>query len=141
MPKKVKTVLKLNLRGGEANPAPPIGPALGQHGINIMEFCKQYNERTKDRKGELIPAVITIFEDRSFDFELRLPPVSELIKKKLGLEKGAHAPGREEVATITRQQIEEIAKEKLPDLNTNDLDKAIKIVEGSARSMGIKIKG
>ena len=141
MPKKVKTVLKLNIRGGEANPAPPIGPALGQHGINIMEFCKQYNERTKDRKGELIPAVITIYEDRSFDFELRLPPVSELIKKKLGLEKGAHTPGREEVATITRQQIEEIAREKLPDLNTNDLEKAIKIVEGSARSMGIKIKG
>lgn len=140
MAKKVKTILKLNIRGGAANPAPPIGPALGQHGMAIMDFCNKYNEATKDKKGQLIPVVITIYEDRSFTFELKLPPVSELIKKELNLKKGSQEPGRTSAGTLTKAQVEKIAKEKLPDLNTNDLNQAVKIITGSAQSMGIKIK-
>lgn len=140
MAKKVKTIIKLNLKGGEANPAPPVGPALGQYGANIMDFCKQYNEKTKTKKGEMIPAVITIYEDRSFTFETKLPPVSEMIKKKLSLEKGSGAAGKENVASLTKAQLQEIAKEKMQDLNTEDLKKAMKIVGGTAKSMGIKIK-
>ena len=139
MPKKVKIVLKLNIPAGKANPAPPIGPALGQHGVAIMDFCNQYNEETKTLKG-VIPAVITIFEDRTFSFELKKPPVSEYIKKELKLEKGSSEAGRDIVATITQSQLEKIAKEKIEDLNTTSLEAAKKIVAGSARSMGIKVK-
>ncbi len=139
MAKKIKVVLKLNLPAGKANPAPPIGPALGQHGIAIMEFCKQYNERTKTMQG-VVPAVITIYEDRSFDFVLKKPPVSEFIKKELKLEKGSKTPGRETIATLKMAQVEKIAAEKMEDLNTNDPEAAKKIIAGTARSMGIKVE-
>jgi len=139
MPKKIKIVLKLNLPAGKANPAPPVGPALGQHGVAIMDFCNQYNDKTKHLKG-VIPAVVTIYEDRSFTFELKKPPVSELIKKALNLDKGSQTPGRDMVATLTDSQIEAIAKDKLEDLNANSLAAAKKIVAGSARSMGIKVE-
>ena len=138
--KKVKTIIKLNLPAGEATAAPPVGPALGQHGLPIMEFVRAYNEKTKDKKGQVIPAVITVYEDRTFSFETRLPPVSEMIKKKLGIERGSGKTKREEVGTLTRAQLEEIAKEKMPDLNTDSLEQAVKIVEGTAKSMGVKIK-
>ena len=139
MVKKVQTILKLNIPAGKANPAPPIGPTLGQHGIAIMDFCKAYNEKTKGMQG-VIPAVITVYEDRSFTFVLKKPPVSELIKKTLSLKKGSLAPGRETVASISDQQLEKIAQQKMEDLNANDLETAKKIVAGSARSMGIEIK-
>jgi len=140
MAKKVKIILKLNIAGGKANPAPPIGPALGQHGVAIMEFCKQYNEATKDRMGEVIPALVTIYEDRSFTFILKKPPVSELIKKTLKIEKGSGAPGKEMLkTTLSQQQAEEIAKDKMEDLNTKDIEAAKKIVFGTAKSMGVKI--
>ncbi len=139
MPKKIKIILKLNIPAGKANPAPPIGPALGQHGVAIMEFCKQYNEKTKTLQG-VIPAVVTIFEDRSFTFELKKPPVAALIKKELNLEKGSATPGRESAGTIKMAQIEKIAKEKMEDLNTSNLEAAKKIVAGTCRSMGIKVE-
>ena len=139
MAKKIKIVLKLNIPAGKANPAPPIGPALGQHGVAIMEFCNQYNEKTKTMQG-VIPAVVTIFEDRTFSFELKKPPVTEYIKKELKLEKGSSTAGREIVATITQAQLEKIAKEKIEDLNTTNLEAAKKIIAGSARSMGIKVE-
>jgi len=139
MAKKVKIILKLNIAGGKANPAPPIGPALGQHGVAIMEFCKQYNEATKDRMGEVIPALVTIYEDRSFTFILKKPPVSELIKKSLKIDKGSSKAGKEMLKqTLTQEQAEAIAKDKMEDLNTKDLEAAKKIVFGTARSMGIK---
>lgn len=137
--KKVKTILKLNLPAGAANPAPPVGPALGQHGVNIMEFCNAYNEKTKDKRGQILPAEVTIYEDRSFDFIVKLPPVSELIKQKLNLKKGSQKPGKEPAGTITKAQLKEIATEKLPDLNTTDINAATKIIAGTARSMGIKV--
>jgi large subunit ribosomal protein L11 len=141
MPKKVKTIIKLNLPAGEATPAPPVGPALGQHGLPIMDFVKAYNERTADKKGQIIPAVITVYEDRTFSFVTKLPPVSEMIKKELGLEKGASEAGRQEVGVLTRQQVEKIAKEKMADLNCgDDLGAAKRIVEGTAKSMGVTIK-
>ena len=136
MAKKVMTTLKLNIPAGKANPAPPIGPALGQHGVAIMDFCKAYNAKTKALKG-VIPAVITIYEDRTFTFELKKPPVAELIKKELNLKEGSHEPGRDIVATLKSAQAEKIAKEKLDDLNTSNLEAAKKIVAGTARSMGI----
>lgn len=139
MAKKVKTILKLNIPAGKANPAPPIGPALGQHGIAIMEFCNQYNSQTKEMQG-IIPALITVYEDRSFEFVLKKPPVAEYLKKILNLKKGSQTPGKETITTITDQQLEEIAKEKIADLNTDSLESAKKIVAGSARSMGIKVK-
>lgn len=139
MAKKVKTILKLNLPAGAANPAPPVGPALGQHGVNIMEFCNAYNEATKDRRGQLLPAEVTIFEDRSFTFVIKLPPVSELIKQALKLKKGGSNPGKEVHATLTKDQVESIAKEKMGDLNTTSLESAINTVTGTARSMGIKV--
>ncbi|MDZ7587170.1 MAG: 50S ribosomal protein L11 [Patescibacteria group bacterium] len=139
MAKKVKIVLKLNIPTGKANPAPPIGPALGQHGVAIMDFCNQYNEKTKTMQG-VIPAIVTIYEDRSFIFELKKPPVSALIKKELNLAKGSATAGREMVATITQAQLEKIAREKMEDLNTANLDTAKKIIAGSAHSMGIKIE-
>jgi large subunit ribosomal protein L11 len=137
--KKVKAVVKLQIPAGQATPAPPVGPALGQHGVNIMEFCKQFNNLTKGKEGTTIPVVITIYEDRSFTFITKTPPTSELIKKAIKIVKGSSAPNREKVGKITRKQIEEIAKIKLPDLNTKDLQKAIKIIEGSCRSMGVEI--
>ena len=138
--KKPVNQIKLQIPAGSANPAPPVGPALGQYGVNIMGFCSQYNEKTQDKKGQIIPAVITIYEDRTFSFETRLPPVAEMIRKKLKLEKGSGEAGRTFVATLTKKQVEEIAQEKMSDLNTPDLAKAVKIVEGSAKSMGVKIK-
>ena len=139
MAKKVKTIIKLNLPAGEATPAPPVGPALGQHGVPIMDFIKEYNARTAKLKGQIIPAVITVYQDRSFTFITKLPPVSALIKKKLNLQKGSSKPNTEKVAKLTQKQVEEIAKEKLADLNTDNLKKAIKIVEGTARSMGVEV--
>jgi len=138
MAKKVKVVIKVNLKAAEATPAPPLGPALGQHGVAIMEFVRQYNEKTKDMKGNVVPAVITIYEDRSFDFVIKKAPVSAMIKKALGLEKASGTAGREAIATLTKAQVEEIAKEKLGDLNTTDLEAAKRIIAGTARSMGIK---
>ncbi|PIZ57475.1 50S ribosomal protein L11 [bacterium (Candidatus Torokbacteria) CG_4_10_14_0_2_um_filter_35_8] len=140
MAKKVKTVLKLQIQAGGANPAPPIGPALGQHGVNIQEFCTQFNEQTKDKQGEIIPAEITIYEDRSFVFILKTPPASDLLKKAAGIDKGAGEQKRQKVGTITKNQIREIAEKKLPDLNTDSLEQAMKIIEGSAKSMGIQVK-
>jgi large subunit ribosomal protein L11 len=140
MAKKVKVVIKVNLKAGEATPAPPLGPALGQHGVAIMDFVKAYNDRTKDMKGQVVPAVITIYEDRSFDFELRKAPVSEMIKKELGLDKGSGQALRETIGTLTKDQLEKIAKEKMGDLNTDDLEAAKKIVAGTARSMGVKVE-
>ncbi|HLD92498.1 MAG TPA: 50S ribosomal protein L11 [Patescibacteria group bacterium] len=141
MSKKIKTLVKINLKGGEATPAPPVGTALGQHGIAIMEFVKAYNDKTKDMKGQVVPAVITIYEDRSFDFIIKKAPVSSMIKKVLGVEKASGTAGRETIATLTKAQAEEIAKEKMDDLNTKDLDMAVKVVAGTARSMGIKVEG
>lgn len=141
MSKKIKTKIKLNLPAGEATPAPPVGPALGQHGIPIMEFIKEYNARTAKQKGDVIPAVITVYEDRSFTFITKLPPVAESIKKKLGIQKGSSNPLTEKVGKLTRAQAEEIAKEKMEDLNANDIDSAIKIIEGTAVSMGIEVEG
>lgn len=138
-PKKVKVILKLNLPAGEATPAPPVGPALGQHGIPIMDFVKQYNDKTKDLKGNIIPAVITVYEDRSFTFVTKLPPVSAMIKKTLGLKEASQKPGRETAGTLTSDQVKEIAQTKLADLNTESLESAVKTVTGTARSMGIKV--
>ena len=138
--KKIKVVLKLNLPAGEATPAPPVGPALGQHGIAIMDFVKAYNDKTKDLKGNVIPAVITVFEDRSFTFITKLHPVSAMIKKVLGLKEASKKPGREVAGTLTMDQVKQIAQEKLPDLNTDNLDSAIRSVTGTARSMGIKVQ-
>ncbi len=139
--KKIKTVIKVNLPAGEATPAPPLGPALGQHGVAIMEFVKQYNERTAEMKGNTVPAVITIYEDRSFDFVTKLAPVSDMIKKELGIEKGSGTTPREIAGTLTDAQLTKIAQEKMKDLNTEDLDAAKKIVAGTARSMGITVEG
>lgn len=140
MAKKVKSVLKLNLKAGAANPAPPVGPILGQAGINIMDFCNQYNERTKDKRGETIPALITVYEDRSFTFELKLPPVSAMIMKELGIKAGAHVVNKEVVGTLSDEQVTKIAEAKLPDLNTVSLESAKSMVRGSARSMGVKVQ-
>ena len=138
--KKVKTIIKLNLPAGEANPAPPVGPALGQHGLPIMDFIKAYNERTAEQKGNIIPAVITVYEDRTFSFVTKLPPVSAMIKKSLGLKSGAKTTGREIVGKITQAQIEVIATQKLPDLNTNNIESAKHMVAGTAVSMGIQVE-
>lgn len=138
--KKIKTIIKLNLAAGEATPAPPVGPALGQHGLPIMEFIKAYNERTAKLKGQTIPAVITVYEDRTFSFITKLPPVAAMIKKILALEKGGSKAGRESAGKLSRTQAEQIAKDKLADLNTDDLAAATKIVAGTARSMGIEVE-
>jgi large subunit ribosomal protein L11 len=137
--KKVIAKITLQCSAGAATPAPPVGPALGQHGINIMEFCKAYNERTANQKGQIIPAVITVFEDRSFTFILKTPPASELIKKAAGVEKGSGEPNRKKVGKISMDKCREIAKMKMVDLNANDIDAAAKIVAGTARSMGIEV--
>lgn len=140
MAKKIKTVIKLQIPAGEATPAPPVGPALGQHGLPIMNFVKVFNERTANQKGSILPVVITMYEDRTFSFTIKKPPVPEMIKKALGIEKGSGETGRKFVGTLTRVQLEEIAKEKMPDFNTKSLEAAMKIVEGTAKSMGVKIK-
>lgn len=139
MAKKLKTLIKLNLPAGEATPAPPVGPALGGHGVPIMEFIKEYNARTAKLKGSIIPAVISVFDDRSFTFITKLPPVAAMIKKKLGIQSGSGRPNTEKVGKLTKSQLEEIAKEKMADLNANDTEMAMKIVAGTARSMGIEI--
>lgn len=139
--KKVKVVIKINLKAGEATAAPPVGPALGQHGLPIMEFVKAYNERTAKLKGQTIPAVITVFEDRTFTFITKLPPVSKMILKALAIEKASGKPGRESVGKLTKEQMAQIAKDKLPDLNTTNIEAAMKVVAGTARSMGIQTEG
>lgn len=138
--KKIKTQIKLNLKAGEANAAPPVGPALGQHGLPIMEFVKAYNERTAKLKGQIIPAVITVFEDRTFTFITKLPPVAAMIKRILAIDKASGKAGKESAGTLTKTQIEQVAKDKLPDLNTTDLNAAVKIVAGTAHSMGIQLE-
>ncbi len=139
MAKKVKAVVKLQIIAGKATPAPPVGPALGQHGVNIMAFCKAYNERTSGQAGMVIPAEITIFEDRSFSFITKTPPTVDLIKKALGTDKGSATPNRAKVGTLTKDKVREIAELKMKDLNANDVEGAIKMVEGTARSMGVDI--
>lgn len=138
--KKVKTTLKLNLQAGLANPAPPTGPALGQHGVNIMDFVNQYNEQTKDRRGETVPAVVTIFEDRSFSMELKIAPVADLIKQALKLKKGSGEPNKEKVGELTMDQVKQIAEKKMADMNTDKLDSVINTIIGTARSMGVTVK-
>jgi large subunit ribosomal protein L11 len=139
MAKKVTAIIKLALNAGKANPAPPVGPALGQHGVNIMMFCKEYNARTADQVGTVIPVEISVFEDRSFSFILKTPPASILIQKAAGLEKGSGEPNRKKVGSITLTQLREIAQIKLPDLNANDIDAAMNIIEGTAKNMGVTI--
>jgi len=139
MAKKVIASVKLQVKGGQANPSPPIGPALGQHGVNIAEFCKAFNARTQDQLGVVIPVVITIYADRSFSFVTKTPPASVLLKQAAKIAKGSAEPSREKVGEVTRRQVEEIARIKLEDLNAYDLDKAVKIIEGTAKSMGITI--
>src|SRR6202142_1518801 len=139
-PKKIKTVINLQIPAGGANPAPPVGPAVGQHCCNIMDFCKQFNEKTKSNEpGMIIPAVITVFEDRSFSFITKMPPVSALLKKAAGLAKGSGVPNRTKVGKLTRKQAEDVAKQKMPDLNALSLEAAVEMVKGTARSMGIEI--
>ena len=139
MAKKLITRVKLQVPAGQANPAPPIGPALGQHGDKINEFCKQFNERTKGRTGTVLPVVISIFEDKTFTFILKSPPVAILLKKAAGLAKASPEPGRTTIGKVTRAQVEQIAREKMTDLNTTRLDRAVRLVEGSARSMGLEV--
>jgi len=140
MAKKIKTKIKLQISGGQANPAPPVGPALGQHGLNIAEFCKQFNDRTKDKMGEVVPVEITVYEDRSYDFVLKTAPASELIKKMAKISKGSGKPLTNKVGTITSDQLREIAQTKMPDLNARDIEAAMKIIAGTARQMGVEIK-
>jgi large subunit ribosomal protein L11 len=137
--KKVTGLIKLQIQAGAANPAPPVGPALGQHGVNIMEFCKAYNAATEAQRGQVIPVEITVYEDRSFDFVLKTPPAAKLILKAAGVEKGSGVPQKDKVGSISRDQVKEIAETKMPDLNANDVDAAMKIIEGTARQMGITV--
>ena len=138
-PKKVLANVKLQIRAGQATPAPPVGPALGQHGVNIMDFCRQYNDATQQQSGQVIPVELTIYEDRSFTFVTKQPPAAELIKQAASLEKGSGVPNRDKVGTITPGQLRRIAEQKMPDLNANDVDAAMKIIEGTARSMGVEV--
>lgn len=140
MAKKIKTVIKLQIVGGKANPAPPVGPVLGQHGVAIQEFCTRFNDATKDKMGEVVPVEITVYEDRSFDFIMKTAPAAELLKKAAGASKGAANPLKDKVGKVTKAQLEEIAKVKMVDLNANDVEGAMQIVAGTARSMGIKIE-
>jgi large subunit ribosomal protein L11 len=139
MAKKIKTLIKLQIPAGKANPAPPVGPALGQHGLNIQEFCTKFNDATKDSAGDIIPVEITVYEDRSFDFILKTPPASDLLRKAAGVKKGSGNPLKDKVGKISQEQLTEIAEKKMPDLNANDIDGAKKIIAGTARSMGITI--
>lgn len=137
--KKIKAVVKLQIKAGQATPAPPVGPVLAQHGVNIVEFCQKFNDATKDNQGFVIPAEITVYEDRTYDFKLKQPPASELLKKAAGIEKGSGSPNKTKVAKITKAQLRDIAKTKMSDLNTDDVESAMKVVEGTARNMGIEI--
>jgi len=139
MAKEISGYLKLQIRGGAANPSPPVGPALGAKGLNIMDFCKQFNARTQDKPGQLLPVVVTIYSDKSFDFVIKTPPAASLIMEAAKLKKGSQEPGRSVAGKVTRAQCREIAEQKMPDLNANDLDQATKIIEGSARSMGLEV--
>ncbi len=140
MAKPIETKIKLQVPAGEANPAPPVGPTLGQHGLNIMEFCNQFNEKTKDKKGTILPVEITVYKDRTFDFIIKTPPVAELIKKALNLEKGSGVPNREKVGKLNKEQVRQIAEQKMPDLKVKDLGAVERIVEGTARSMGVEVE-
>jgi len=141
MAKKVVVQIKLHVPAGQANPAPPVGPALGQHGVNIMQFCKQFNDQTKDREGLILPVVISVFENKSFTFIIKSPPSSILLKRAANLAKASGNAGKENIGTVTRKQVEEIAKQKMKDLNTADLAKAVEVISGTARSMGIVVEG
>lgn len=141
MAKKIKTIIKLQIPAGKATPAPPIGPALGQHGLNISEFCNRFNEKTKNLGNDIIPVEITVFEDRTYSFITKTPPAAELLKKAAGIEKGSGKPLQEKVGKVTKAQIREIAQRKMPDLNTTDLEAAIKTIEGTARQMGLEVVG
>ena len=141
MAKKVIGMIKLQIPAGQANPSPPVGPALGQHGVNIMEFCKAFNAKTQEKMGLIIPAVITVYADRSFSFITKTPPAAVLLKKAANLEKGSGEPNRDKVGKVTKDQVKEIAELKMPDLNANDIDMAMRIIEGTARSMGIVVEG
>ena len=140
MAKKVKALVKLHIQAGKANPAPPVGPALAQHGVNIAEFCQKFNDATKDQMGFKIPVVISIFEDRSYNFVLKQPPAAELIKKAIGIEKGSGTPNKKKVGKITKAQLKQVAEKKMPDLNTDDIEQAMKIMEGTAKNMGIEVE-
>lgn len=140
MAKKIKSIVKLQIPAGKANPAPPVGPALAQHGVNISEFCQKFNDQTQDQSGFKIPVEITIFEDSSYNFDLKQPLTSELIKKVIGIEKGSGEPNKKKVAKMTRSQLKEVAEKKMPDLNAEDIESAMKIVEGTAKNMGITIE-
>lgn len=141
MAKKVKTVIKLQIPAGQANPAPPVGPALGQHGVNIMEFCKAYNQQTMNQLGQIVPVEITVFVDRSFTFVLKTPPAAKLLLEAAGLENGSGEPNRQSAGSISRDKVRDIAKVKMSDLNTNDLEAAVRVIEGTARSMGLEVVG
>jgi len=141
MAKKVLTQIKLQIMGGAANPAPPVGPALGQHGVNIQGFCKEFNEKTQDRKGEVVPVIITVYADRSFSFIMKIAPMSELIKKEAKIAKGSAKPLQEKVGKLSRAQVKAIAEKKMPDLNANSLEAAMRLVEGTAKQMGVTIEG
>lgn len=139
MAKKIKAIVKLQIKAGQATPAPPVGPALAQHGVNISEFCQKFNDATKTKMGFKIPAEVTVFEDRTYTFKLKQPPASELIKKIVGIEKGSGEPNKKKVAKITMAQLRQVAEQKMEDLNANDLDAAMKIIEGTAKNMGVEI--
>jgi large subunit ribosomal protein L11 len=140
MAKKIKTVIKLQIPAGKANPAPPVGPALGQHGLNIQDFCMKFNDKTKDKEGDIVPVEITVFEDRTFDFIMKTSPAAELLKKAAKIEKGAANPLKDRAGKVTKEQVRQIAETKMADLNANDIEGAMKIIEGTARSMGIKVE-
>lgn len=140
MAKRVLTQIKLQIRGGQANPAPPVGPALGQHGVNIMDFCKTFNEKTKDKMGTVVPVVITVYEDRSFTFITKTPPASILLKQAAGIQSGSGEPNREKVGTVTEDDLKRIAETKMPDLNANTVNAAMEMIRGTARSMGIEVQ-
>jgi large subunit ribosomal protein L11 len=140
MAKKIKTVIKLQIKAGQANPAPPVGPALGQHGLNIQEFCSSFNDKTRDKMGDIVPVEITVYDDRTFSFIMKTAPASALIMKVLGLKKGSNNALTSKVGTLTQDQLREIAIQKMPDLNTKDVEAAMKIIAGSARQMGVEIK-
>jgi large subunit ribosomal protein L11 len=139
MAKKIKTIIKLQIPAGQANPAPPVGPALGQHGLNIQEFCTKFNEKTKDKMGDITPVEITVFEDRTYTFIMKTPPAAELIKKAAKIRRGSGKPLSEKVGSITEEQVREIAKIKMPDLNTDDIEAAMNIIKGTARQMGVEV--
>ena len=141
MAREVKSVVKLQIPAGKANPAPPVGPALGQAGVNIQAFCQEFNDRTRDQMGSIIPVVISVYDDRSFDFITKTPPASDMLKKAAGIQKGSGVPHTEKVATISSDKVREIAEAKMPDLNANTIEAAMKIIEGSARQMGIVVEG